>query len=203
METKEQIEMLLENGITKQNIAEAFNMSVDEIDKIVSSEQVKVSVAPAAPARQRVRGIKYDETKFNEGKRLRAQGWTYPRIAKYQGFSKMFVYKALQNKTYADMEEMRERERIYKATYKASKKTARKPEHNTAPTVETVRFKVAPEKVEPVSGKVKQETLEETLAKHATPSDDRMYTEVRSIADSLTRIAEALESKKKKGLFRR
>lgn len=208
MNMKEQIKMLLETGIPKQNIAETFNMSIAEIDRIISSEQTKTD---AAPIRKRIRGVRYDEEKFNEGKKLRAQGWTFPRIAKYQGFSTPFVYKALQNETYADVEEMREKERIYKASLKEANGTkrqpGRKPERKPEQAAETVHLEPTTGKAETKSEAkevIEQKNLVETLAKHTDTSGDRMYIEIRSIADSLARIAEALESKKKKkGLFRR
>lgn len=205
MNKKEQIKMLLETGIPKQNIAETFDMSISKIDEIISSEPTGID---AAPARRRVRVIKYGEEKFNEAKKLHAQGWSRRRIAKYQGYSESFIYRVLRNKTYADLEEMRERDRICSAARKAAHEPEHKPEHDIAQTAETVRSEPALEKVEPVSEKAEQGTAEETLAKHNDTSDDRMYMEIRSIAGSLARIADALElkkksPKKKRGLFRR
>ena len=80
MNRKEQIETLLETGISKQNIAETFNMSVNKIDEIISSKQVEDDTVFA---KKRNRTPRYDEEKFNEGKRLRALGWTDARIARH------------------------------------------------------------------------------------------------------------------------
>ena len=62
-----------------------------------------------------------------------------------------------------------------------------------------------PVAVEPKQEAVEQETIEKTLAEHANASDNRMYIEYCSMADSLARIAEALEkiANKKRGLFRK
>lgn len=190
MNRKEQIEMLLETGISKQNIAETFNMSVDEIDEIVSSNQVKDDTAFA---KKRNRTPKFDEEKFNEGKRLLAQGWTYAQIAKRQGLSEGFIKKALKNETYADLEEWREKHRVQSATYIASRKSKR----NATQAKEEVSPEPAQEKVE-----TRNKTVEETRTEHMVTLDDRTYIELRSIADSLARIAEAAESKKR-GFFRR
>lgn len=200
MNRKEQIETLLETGISKQNIAETFNMSVNEIDEIISSKQVKDDTAFA---KKRNRTPRYDEEKFNEGKRLRAQGWTDAQIAKRQGFSEGFVKKALMNKTYADLEEWREKHRIRSVAYNAARKT----EQKAARTAEEVSPNPTQEKVE-MENKAKKavnnKTIKETRTEHVITLDDRAYIELRSIADSLARIAEAAESNNnKRGFFRR
>ena len=200
MNKKEQIEMLLETGISKQNIAETFNMSVNEIDEIISPKQTKDDTVFV---RKRTRTPKFDEEKFNEGKRLLAQGWTYAQIAKRQGLSESFIKKALKIETYADMEEWREKRRVQSAAYSATLKTKRK----TARATEKVSSKPVQEKAE-TENKAKEvvdnKTVEETRTEHVVTLDDRTYIELRSIADSLARIAEAAESKnKKRGFFRR
>ena len=192
MNRKEQIETLLETGISKQNIAETFNMSINEIDEIISPKQEKDDTTFA---RKRTRTPKFDEENFNEAKRLLAQGLTYAQIAKRQGFSEGFIEKALKRETYADLEEWREKRRVQSAIYSASLKTERK----TARATKEVSPKPAQEKVE-----TENKTVEETRTEHVVTLDDRTYIELRSIADSLARIAEAAESRgKKKGLFRR
>ena len=200
MNRKEQIETLLETGISKQNIAETFNMSINEIDEIISPKQEKDDIAFA---KKRNRTPRYDEEKFNEGKRLRAQGWTDAQIAKRQGFSGGFVQKALMNETYADLEEWREKHRIQSAAYSAARKTKQK----AAQTTEEVAPKPAQEKIETgnkAEKAVDNKTVEETRTEHVVTLDDRTYIELRSIADSLARIAEAAESKnEKRGFFRR
>ena len=200
MNRKEQIETLLETGISKQNIAEAFNMSINEIDEIISSKQVKDDTAFA---KKRNRTPRYDEEKFNEGKGLRAQGWTDAQIAKRQGFSEGFIKKALMNKTYADMEEWREKHRVQSAAYSAARKSKQK----AARATKEVSPKQAQEKIETGNEPEKavgNKTVEETRTEHVVTLDDRTYIELRSIADSLARIAEAAESKnKKRGFFRR
>ena len=65
MNRKEQIEMLLETGISKQNIAETLNMSINEIDEIVSPKQAKDDTVFV---RKRNRTPKFDEENFNEAK---------------------------------------------------------------------------------------------------------------------------------------
>ncbi len=200
MNKKEQIEMLLETGISKQNIAETFNMSVNEIDEIISPKQTKDDTVFV---RKRTRTPKFDEEKFNEGKRLLAQGWTYAQIAKRQGLSEGFIKKALKIETYADVEEWREKRRVQSAAYSATLKTKCK----TARATEEVSSKPVQEKAE-TENKAKEvvdnKTVEETRTEHVVTLDDRTYIELRSIADSLARIAEAAESKnKKRGFFRR
>lgn len=198
MNRKEQIETLLETGISKQNIAETFNMSVDEIDEIISPKQAKDDTVFV---RKRTRTPKFDEEKFNEGKRLLAQGWTYAQIAKRQGLSESFIKKALKIETYADMEEWREKRRVQSAAYSATLKTKRK----TARAAGKASPKQAQEKAE-TENKAKEvvdnKTVKETRTEHVVTLDDRTYIELRSIADSLARIAEAAESKKR-GFFRR
>lgn len=192
MNKKEQIETLLETGISKQNIAEAFNMSVNEIDEIIFSKQVKDNTVFA---KKRNRTPRYDEEKFDEGKRLHAQGWTDAQIAERQGFSETYIQKALKNETYADLKEWREKHRIRSAAYNAARKTKR----NATQAKEEVSPEPAQEKVE-----TRNKTVEETRTEHVVTLDDRTYIELRSIADSLARIAEAAESKnKKRGFFRR
>lgn len=183
MNRKEQIETLLETGISKQNIAETFNMSVNEIDEIISSKQVKDDTVFA---KKRNRTPRYDEEKFNEGKRLRARGWTDAQIAEHQDFSESFIKKALMNKTYADLKEWREKHRIRSAAYNAARKSKQKAEtENKAKEV------------------VDDKTVLEMRTEHVVALDDRAYIELRSIADSLARIAEAAESKnEKRGFFR-
>lgn len=199
MNKKEQIEMLLETGISKQNIAETFNMSVNEIDEIISPKQTKDDTVFV---RKRTRTPKFDEEKFNEGKRLLAQGWTYAQIAKRQGLSEGFIKKALKIETYADMEEWREKRRVQSAAYSATLKTKRK----TARATEEVSPKQAQKKIE-TGNKAKKaadnKTVEETRTEHVVTLDDRTYIELRSIADSLARIAEAAESNNKRSFFRR
>ena len=198
MNRKEQIETLLETGISKQNIAETFNMSINEIDEIISSKQAKDDTAFA---KKRNRTPKYNEEKFNEGKRLRAQGWTDAQIARHQDFSESFIKKALTNKTYADLEEWREKHRIRSAAYNAARKSKQK----AARATEEVSPKQAQEKIK--TGNKAEEAIgnkavKETRTEHVVTLDDRTYIELRSIADSLARIAEAAESKKR-GFFRR
>ena len=200
MNKKEQIETLLETGISKQNIAETFNMSINEIDEIISSKQEKDDTTFV---RKRNRTPKFDEENFNEAKRLLAQGWTYAQIAKRQGLSMGFIEKALKNETYEDLEKWREKRRVQSAAYSASLKTKRK----TARATEKASPKQAQKKVE-TENKAKEavnnKTVEGTRTEHVVTLDDRTYIELRSIADSLARIAEAAESRgKKKGLFRR
>ena len=200
MNRKEQIETLLETGISKQNIAETFNMSINEIDEIISSKQEEDDTTFA---RKRIRTPRYDEEKFNESKRLRAQGWTDAQIARRQGFSEGFIKKALKNETYAGIEEWREKHRIKSAAYSASHKSKR----NTTQAKKEVRPEPAQEKIE-TGNKAKEvvdnKTVEETRMEYVVTLDDRTYIELRSIADSLARIAEAAESKnKKRGFFRR
>lgn len=198
MNRKEQIETLLETGISKQNIAETFNMSVNEIDEIISSKQAKDDTVFA---RKRTRAPRYDEEKFNEGKRLRARGWTNAQIAEHQGFSEWFIKRALLNETYADLEEQREKHRVQSATYSASRKSKR----NATQATEEVSSKPVQEKAETENKAEKaadNKTVEETRTEHVVTLDDRAYIELRSIADSLARIAEAAESKKR-GFFRR
>lgn len=200
MNRKEQIETLLETGISKQNIAETFNMSVNEIDEIISPKQEKDDTVFV---RKRTRTPKFDEEKFNEGRRLLAQGWTYAQIAKRQGLSEGFIKKALKIETYADMEEWREKHRVKSAAYSATLKTKRK----TARATEEVSPKQAQEKIK-TGNKAKEaidnKAVKETRTEHVITLDDRAYIELRSIADSLARIAEAAESKnKKRGFFRR
>lgn len=200
MNRKEQIETLLETGISKQNIAETFNMSINEIDEIVSSKQVKDDTVFA---KKRNRTPRYDEEKFNEGKRLRARGWTDAQIAERQDFSESFIKKALMNKTYADLEEQREKHRIRSAAYSAARKSKQKAARATKevspkPAQEKIETKNKPEKA------IDNKTVEETRTEYVVTLDDRTYIELRSIADSLARIAEAAESKnKKRGFFRR
>ena len=200
MNRKEQIEMLLETGISKQNIAETFNISINEIDEIISHEQEKDDTTFA---RKRTRTPRYDEEKFNEGKRLRARGWTDAQIAKHQGFSECFIKKALMNETYADLEEQREKHRVRSAAYYA----ARKSKYNTTQAKEEVRPEPVQEEVETenkAEEAVDNKAVEETRTELVVTLDDRTYIELRSIADSLARIAEAAESKnEKRGFFRR
>ena len=200
MNRKEQIEMLLETGISKQNIAETLNMSINEIDEIISPKQAKDDTVFV---RKRNRTPKFDEENFNEAKRLLAQGWTYAQIAKRQGLSEGFLEKALKRETYADLEKWREKRRVQSAAYSASLKTKRK----TARATKEVSPKPAQEKVKTrnkTEKAVNNKTVEETRTEHVVTLDDRTYIELRSIADSLARIAEAAESRgKKKGLFRR
>lgn len=200
MNRKKQIETLLETGISKQNIAETFNMSVNEIDEIISAKQEKDDIVFA---KKRNRPPRYDEEKFNEGKRLRARGWTDAQIAGRQGFSESFIKRALVNKTYADLEEWREKHRVQSAAYSAAHKTKR----NTTQAKEEVRSESAQEKAETENKDeeaVDNKTVEETRTEYVVTLDDRTYIELRSIADSLARIAEAAESKnKKRGFFRR
>lgn len=200
MNRKEQIETLLETGISKQNIAETFNMSVNKIDEIISSKQVEDDTVFA---KKRNRTPRYDEEKFNEGKRLRALGWTDARIARHQDFSEGFIKKALMNKTYAGLEEWREKHRIQSAACYAARKSERK----AAQTTEEVSPKPAQEKIETknkADEAVDNKAVKETRTEHVVTLDDRTYIELRSIADSLARIAEAAESKnKKRGFFRR
>lgn len=198
MNRKEQIETLLETGISKQNIAETFNMSVNEIDEIISSKQTKDDTVFV---RKRTRTPKFDEEKFNEGKRLLAQGWTYAQIAKRQGLSEGFIKKALKIETYADMEEWREKRRVQSAAYSATLKTKRK----AARATKKASPKPAQEKIETenkAEEAVDNKTVKEMRTEHVVTLDDRTYIELRSIADSLARIAEAAESKKR-GFFRR
>lgn len=200
MNRKEQIEMLLETGISKQNIAETFNMSVNEIDEIISHEQEKDDTAFV---RKRTRTPKFDEDKFNEGKRLLAQGWTYAQIAKRQGLSESYIKKALMNKTYADLEEQREKHRIRSAAYNAARKSKR----NATQAKDKVYPNPAQEKIETenkAEEAVDNKAVVEMRTGHVVTLDDRTYIELRSIADSLARIAEAAESKnEKRGFFRR
>lgn len=199
MNRKEQIETLLETGISKRNIAETFNMSINEIDEIISPKQEKNDTVFV---KKRNRTPRYGEEKFNEGKKLRALGWTDAQIAERQGFSETYIQKALKNETYADLKEWREKHRIQSAAYSAARKSKR----NATQAKDKVYPNPAQEKIE-TENKAKEaaddKAVLEMRTEHVVALDDRAYVELRSIADSLARIAEAAESKnKKRGFFR-
>ena len=117
------------------------------------------------------------EDLWNKAMQLKKKGITYEDIAAELGFSLNFVYKATHVKTYEDFLELRKRE----AAYKREKTQSKQP----GPAM------LKPEK--------ETETLNIPL--------DQKTIEYRSMADSLARIAEALEKiaeqPKKRRFFKR
>lgn len=122
----------------------------------------------------------YTEELWKEGKAMRKQGLTYREIAARQGYSVNFIAKALLPDTYKKFEEVRaEDSNRRKANFEETKKQV-----------------------------FKEKLADAATSEKATPSTEELdpkLVEFRSMADSLARIAEALEkiATKKRGLFRK
>lgn len=122
----------------------------------------------------------YTEELWKEGKVMREQGLTYREIAARQGYSVNFIAKALLPDTYKELEEVRAKDsNRRKVNFKETKKQVLKEQLADAATSEKV--------------------------KSSAKELDSKLVELRSMADSLARIAEALEkiATKKRGLFRK
>lgn len=142
---------------------------------------------------------KYTKEIWNEGKKMHNLGVPYREIAARQGFSVNYVAKVLRLPSYDAVENARKKEQDKrKAEFEKTKAMVKAEAELGMQLEEAILSEQKQEAVE-------QETIEETLAKHENDSDNRMYIEYCSMADSLARIAEALEkiANKKRGLFRK
>ena len=115
-------------------------------------------------------------------KEMKANGDSYTHIAAKMGFSAGFVYKCLRFKTYEDLQEFREKDA------KASAQRKRVAKMKKEGIVEPKKNYEVPKK-----------SYEET----AKPAISQELIEIRSVADSLARIAEALESIKELQVYKK
>lgn len=137
----------------------------------------------------RKREPKYTEEMWNEGKKMHNLGVPYREIAARQGFSINFIAKALCLPTYEALVNKRKKEQDKRRENFEKTKAMVKAEAESGMQLD-----------EATLSEPKQETVE-----HANDLNNRMYIEYCSMADSLARIAEALEkiATKKRGLFRK
>ena len=196
----EEMKRLLAQGLSVREVAPRIGFSWQYIHKIkrfkTYDELMEYRKEDAAKRREanstsRQRNRMTEEL-WNKAMQLKRKGMSKEDIASELGFSLMFIYKATRFKTYEDFQECRRKEVLYKRErYQLEQPDSAMPEPK----------KEAEKDIE------QPKSLEETLAKHMNPSDDLMYMEIRSIAGSLARIAEALEKiaeqPKKRRFFKR
>lgn len=186
MKQDEQIRMLVETGIAKKNIAETFDISLEDIDRIVSGENKQQD----KPTFKKAPSNAYTKEEFEEAKRFRAEGRTNIAIAIAQNRSASFVGKALQCETYEDFLEMRKRD------------TERKRKYNEEKAIQKQSNADRRRKRQRDYEAAKRETkkLEKAIAQAAIVNPDALA----EISKQLARIADALEAMpKKRGFFRR
>lgn len=189
----EQIKALLETGFTEAQVKAILDASDDEILTAMGAEDLEESKPKTEEPRveetakmKKGPKLRFDEELFNKAKEMKANGDSYTHIAAKMGFSAGFVYKCLRFKTYEDLQEFREKDA------KASAQRKRVAKMKKEGIVEPKKNYEPPKK-----------SHEET----AKPAISQELIEIRSMADSLERIAEALESikelqvYKKRGLF--
>ena len=155
----------------------------------------------------RTREPKYTEELWNEGKKMHNLGVPYREIAARQGFSMNFIAKALRLPSYDALVNERKKEQA-----------RRKAEFEKTKTLIEAEEKMDMQLDEVVSSEPKQEeqpadnqTVDTATPEKARPRADEFFDpklfELRSMADSLARIAEAFEKiasqPKKRGLFRK
>lgn len=155
----------------------------------------------------RTREPKYTEELWNEGKKMHNLGVPYREIAVRQGFSMNFISKALCLPSYEALVEKRKKEQARrKAEFERTKAMVKAEEKMDMQLDEVVPSEPKQEEQPAVT-----QTVETATPKKERPTADEFFDpklfEFRSMADSLARIAEALEKiasqPKKRGLFRK
>ena len=183
-EKSEQIKALIDSGFTDEQIVSM--MVGTTIAGVRAIRAGNTSQEFKEQKQKRGSRVQLDEEMFNKAKEMKANGDSYTHIAAKMGFSTGFVYKCLRFKTYEDLQEFREKDA------KASAQRKRVAKMKKEGIVEPKKNYEVPKK-----------SYEET----AKPAISQELIEIRSVADSLARIAEALESikelqvYKKRGLF--
>jgi IS30 family transposase len=183
-EKSEQIKALIDSGFTDEQIVTMMvGTTLNEVRAIRGG---KAAADMTEQEQKRGPKVQLDEEMFNKAKKMHDEGMTYAQIAVEFGFSAGFVYKCLRFKTYEDLQEFRRKD---------AKDSSRRKQRAKARAEGKV--------LEPVQKEVQKEVYEEA----AKPAISQELIEIRSVADSLARIAEALESikelqvYKKRGLF--
>ena len=185
-EKSEQIKALIDSGFTDEQIVSMMmGTTIAEVRAIRGGEATTAKQIP-----KRGPKVQLDEELFNKARKMHNEGKTYAQIAVEFGFSAGFVYKCLRFKTYEDLQEFRRKD--------AKASIQRK---------ERAKARAEGKVVKPIQKEVHKEIREETHEETAKPAISQELIEIRSVADSLARIAEALESikelqvYKKRGLF--
>lgn len=170
-----QIRMLSNAGFDKDKIKVALGVTDEEIEQALNAPQV--DPVHTIERIKKGSGMKpqYTEELWEEGKAMRAHGAKLREIAEKQGFTANFLSKVLRYNSFEEVVEHR------KADAKKKREAAR--EHPTS------RQWNSRKNWRNVDKGVDKEEVSPTLI------------ELRTMNDTLLRIAEALE--KKRGLFRK
>lgn len=194
----EEMKRLLAQGLSVKEVAPRIGFSWQYIHKIkrfkTYDELMKYRKEDAAKRREANSNAKQrnrmTEELWNKAMQLKKKGMTNEDIASELGFSPIFIYRVTRFKTYEDLQESRREEALYRrGRYRSEQPDSAMPE----PKKEAEKDTEQPN------------SLEELLIAHR--SVDQETIEYRLMADSLARIAEALEKiaeqPKKRRFFKR
>ena len=176
-DNKKKIRMLSNAGFDKDKIKVALGVTDEEIEQALNAPQVE----PVKTVERIKKGSgmkpQYTEELWKEGKAMRAHGAKLSEIAEKQGFTMNFVSKMLRRDSYEEVLEYR------KADAKKKREAARELSSSRQWNSRKNWRNVDKEEV--------------SHKEEVSP----MLIEIRTMNDTLLRIAEALE--KKRGLFRK
>lgn len=174
-QTKEQIKMLIECGISKTSVAVEYGLSMDELEEILNPKPKKVEPPKAKMSRSDWNELMRQK---NRQKGTNTYNRLKPLINNWDGTSKEFAAKY--NTSIATYFKIKHADTVddYLGAYPKDSKPAQK----SKPAKETNQDR----------RDARKETYENTK-----PTISPELVELRSISDSLARIAEALEKKHK------
>ena len=188
----EEMKRLLAQGLSVREVATRVGFSWQYIHKIkrfkTYDELMEYRKEDAAKRREANPAPKQrnrmTEDLWNKAMQLKRKGMTDEGIASELGFSSFFIHRATRFKTYEDLQESRREEALYRRE----------------------RYQLEqPDSAVPEPKKEAEKDIEQP--KTSNRSLDQKTIEFRSMADSLARIAEALEKiaeqPKKRRFFKR
>lgn len=174
-QTKEQIKMLVECGISKTSVASEYNLSMDELEEILNPKPKK-----AEPKKAKMSRSEYGEfmRQKNRQKGIDTYNRLKPLINNWDGTAKEFAVEY--DTSIATYFKVKHADTVNEYLGASHGKT--KPAKESKPAKENNQDR----------RDARKETYENTK-----PTISPELVELRSISDSLVRIAEALEKKRK------
>lgn len=224
-ESFERIRQDIESGVKRLEVCRKFNISDALYYRIKKSktyddfcnirkkeadkkrEQAYSLKVGDGEYHSRTRKPKYTEELWNEGKKMHNLGVPYREIAARQGFSENYVAKVLRLPSYDVLVNIRKKEQ--------AERKAKFEETKAMVEAEMKKMGTQSDEVVPSESKQEEQPADTQTVDTVTPEKvyptadefDQKAIEFRSMADSLARIAEALEKiaeqPKRRGLFRK
>lgn len=188
---KEQIRMLVDTGVPKENILKVLQVTDKEFEEalgvpkaVEQTDQELKTLNETLMKEEKQKEIKkvresrvlYTEELWEEGKALREKGYTIREIAKKQGFSMNFISRMVRCDNYADVAKTRKQQAaIKRAYYNYKSAVSRQP--NSRQNRKNLEKEPATEVVEDESESYVQFMVDVGLV-------------LRDIRDQLTRLAD-------------